>query len=71
MLRSGRKEGSQPLAKPALHSGFTKDPPGTGLGCLTESWGNMSRKLNNPTTGEENRQLYLFGVLREAGMSAR
>ena len=43
-LKSNRKEGSQPLAKPALHSEFTKDPPGTGLGCFTKSWGNMSRK---------------------------
>ena len=43
-LNSSRKEGSQPLAKPGLHSEFTKDPPGTGLGCFTKSWGNMSRK---------------------------
>lgn len=51
------------MAKPGLHSEFTKDPPGTGLGCFTKSWGNMSRKSsNNPTTEEEHRQLYLFGV---------
>lgn len=48
---TGRQEGSQTSAKPALHSEFTTGLPGTGLGCSMESSGErIQEELDNPTT---------------------
>lgn len=60
MLKSGRKEGSQPLAKPALHSELTKDPQVLAWGALRRAGETCLERVEQPNHWREQTALFVW-----------